>query len=165
MKSIRVLTYFSTVLATAGLCLAFYFGRWPDLVYLTVLLGAFWIFTHWQRLKWGLNLALVLSALFLIVATWAESSRLWILISLVVFVMSWDLGRFTQLIENVAFIPEVNNLIKNHILRLGGVLVIGFILCLLALNINFKINFDWILILVFVMFLALSQVVGYLRRS
>lgn len=163
MKIIHGLAYSGIIVAIASLSVAFLQISQPVMMYVVLLLGSFWGLSHWRRWNWANNLAFALNVLSLGGAAWIAGVSVWLFVALAGMIVAWDLGRFIRIIESVDIILNEGNIIKQHLIRLGVVLVIGLGLSFLALNLNFKTSFDWMLILAFVMMLAISRAVGYLR--
>lgn len=165
MKVIRCLLYFGIALVGLGLSLGLYQHRFPNLAYLGWVLGLLWAIASWRRWIWVENLVFILSMLLLGVFAWIGAKTIWLLVALIGAITAWDLERFVRVMDDAPAVRNENQLIQKHILRLGGVLVIGAGLSLLTLFSDFRISFGWMLILTFVMILALSRVIGFIRRN
>lgn len=165
MKMLRALIYIGIGFTTAGMWMAFNSGKWPEISYLSIVLGGFWVIAQWRRWGGASNLIFAVNAILFGFAALSPLPLVWLSISLTGMVLAWDIGRWMQIMENAPHISNGTQLIRNHLIRLGGVLVIGLSLSLLAMNLDFSLSFEWVLILVFMMVFLLSRVVGYMRRG
>jgi hypothetical protein len=165
MKIVQVLIYGCITLGALSLSLACLAIDLTILAISVLLLVFFWAVAFWRGWDWAVNSLFGLNVIILGSAAWLGANLIWIFIALAGFIAAWDLGRWIRLAGEVDHILYEGLLVKQHLFRLGGVLVIGLGLSFLALNLDFKYSFDWALILAFVMVLALSRVVGFLRQG
>jgi len=164
MKRISTYTYVFIMLFVLSLGLALWRIGYAGLALVAIILGALWGLAQWRGWHRFNTLAFALSIVLVGIGAWAGSPQFWLFLSLVFSIVVWDLGRFARLADSASFVRDEGRMIRAHLIRLGGVLVIGVGLSLLALNLSFRANFDVALILAFVLILSLSRVVGFLRE-
>ena len=97
-------------------------------------------------------------------ASWLGVSTLWLSIGILATLASWDIAHLISRGRRVEKIENEDEMVARHFRRLSGVLVIGLVFSLLALNLRLTFSFGWTLILGFLMILALSRVVSFLRN-
>lgn len=90
-------------------------------------------------------------------------SAWWLLVSLCAALVIWDLARFEKRIDVLVNRQLALQLEKDHLLKLGIVLIAGLGLALLALFIRVQLNFTLELLLVIALLLGLGQLVRSLR--
>ena len=137
------------------------FSAWAIAIFL---LGGFWAIAYLWKWPWGNSFSFALFCLAIVFGAWVEVNQYWLIIAIISALAAWDIANLIARTRRVARIDDEDNIVVHHLRRLGGVLVIGLVVCLLALNLRLTLTFGWILILGFMMILALSKVVSFLRQ-
>ncbi len=165
MKLLQQVFYSSLAVTALSLAIGFVTNGLTGYVVLPLLIASFWALSQWRTWAWGNPLSFGFYCLVIAVGVWQDVSVVWLLLGIASSIVSWDLSHLIARGKRVEKIIDQGEMIKRHFLRLGGVLVIGLGLCLLALNLHLTITFGWALILGLLMFLALSRVISFLRSE
>jgi hypothetical protein len=164
MKLVRQIFSLSLALSLVSLTAAFLgmLGWVPILIGFSI--GLQWAFMVWKGRKTlsfsflGLLALLVYGAALYLPAGW-------LLGSLVMLLVAWDLGEFSE--HLVRFDPDRVDpkLVHNHISRLFYVAGMGLVLGGLALAIKVRLGFGLAVLLGLLVFVGLAGAVRFLRRS
>ncbi len=165
MKLQVSLFYTSLALCTLSFGVAFLVHGSLAFAVLNFSLGAFWAISHWREWSWGGLLSFGLFCLMIAFGVWRGVGVLWLLVGIAATIVAWDMARWIAQAKRAGRIIGGDKLIRHHLLRLGGVLVIGLGLSTLALNLKLAFTFGWALILGLLMILALSRVISFLREQ
>jgi hypothetical protein len=139
-------------------------GRWW-VVLACGLVGALWLLLSNRDAE----LRPTASFLFLIGAcgagTFLSYNSVWLLTNLVVTLIAWDLDRFTREFQLTSKGQPSNKneqaVFRAHLKRLGIVVLLGWSLGVVALNVRISLNFVSAMILVTLLLLSLRQVVSF----
>jgi hypothetical protein len=165
----RRVAYLAIVAASLGTGLQYALDdRWW-VVLACGLVGALWLLQS----KYGAELRPTVSLLFLAgvggVGTFFSYNPVWLLTNLLVALIAWDLDHFTRDYQqfSVGQARESDDpaLFKAHLKRLGIVAMLGWSLGVVALNVQFSLNFASALTLSLLALLSLRQIVRYLGRE
>ena len=154
MNLVRSILFGSVSVLSLSLAVGHFLAGHPVWVFVAIFLGIFWAFAH---------LSFLLFCITIVMGTFFDVAIIWLIMGVVSALVAWDISYWTTRKNRVGRIDREDIMVKQHLRRLGGVLVIGLGFSLLALNLHLTLTFGWILILGFVMILALSRVVSYLR--
>jgi hypothetical protein len=164
MKLVRQIFSLSLALSLVSLTATF-LGKlgWVP-IFIGLAIGLQWAFMVWKGWKTlpfsflGLLALLVYGA-----ASYLPAG--WLLGSLVMLLVAWDLSEFSEHLER--FDPERvdSKLVHNHILRLFYVAGMGLGLGGLALAIKVRLGFGIAVLLGLLVFVGLAGAVRFLRRS
>jgi len=159
------LFFIGVILSSLGLGIGFWTANALGLTIAALVAGSFWALSHWRRWTWGNDVSFLLFSLFLALGAWLEMNLPWMLAGMTGMLAAWDMSDWIQRLMRVERIAKQQEQTRQHILRLGAILVIGSGLTLLALTLRLTFSFGWALILGFVMIIALSRVIGYLQKQ
>ena len=153
-------------LATFGLTIGYVLNALWIGAAIIVALGLFWLVGQWR----GWRPVSVLVAIFFIFTTafgvWrGVSTGGWMLFSLVVTLVAWDLDQFTHRLEQAEQIAGETELKRIHLQRLLIVAGLGFLFGGIALRLQFEFNLGWGIFLGLLAIAGLSRIIGFLRRE
>ena len=131
---------------------------------IALLLAAFWTFAHFRDWVWANSFSFLLLFIVIVLGTYVDVENIWLIIAIFSALVAWDISYWISRRNRVQRVDHEDIMLNQHLRRLGGVLVIGLGLSLVALNLRLTLTFGWMLILGFVMILALSRVVMFLRE-
>ncbi len=163
MNLVRSILFGSVSVLSLSLAVGHFLAGHPVWVFVAIFLGIFWAFAHLRDWAWANSLSFLLFCITIVMGTFFDVAIIWLIMGVVSALVAWDISYWTTRKNRVGRIDREDIMVKQHLRRLGGVLVIGLGFSLLALNLHLTLTFGWILILGFVMILALSRVVSYLR--
>jgi hypothetical protein len=169
--------FFLSVGMAAGFGLTGHMG-WAAV---SLLLGAFWASVDWWGLKSrsapagrtprrragdpfmdGLGLLVFIG--LAVWAVWLGMSNWLALLTVLLALAAWDLGRFTFRLSDVPDAAAAARLERVHLLRLGLALAIGLVLGGLALLVRISLDFGWALLIGAAAVIALSRAARGLVR-
>jgi hypothetical protein len=152
-------------LATLGLAVGYATsGRW---IWMTAILlvGLLWLTEPWHGGRWVATLALLLFSAVAGVGVLLGFSTFWLLTSMVIVLVAWDLDHFGNYLAEAPEIRNETELTARHLRRLGFVSVSGWFLGIVALNVQVRLNFVLTLALAIVIIFALSGGIRQMRRE
>lgn len=164
MKLVRQLFTLSLALSLASLTVAFLGMRgWvPIIIGLTI--GLQWAFMVWRgRRTYAFGFLGLLALLIYGAAIYLSAG--WLLLSLVMLLVAWDLSEFSEHLARFDPSRVSPKLVQNHIIRLFYVAGVGLGLGGLALVIKLRLGFDIAVLLGLLVFVGLAGAVRFLRRS
>jgi hypothetical protein len=162
---VRRVAYLAIVAASLGAGFPFALdGRWW-VVLACGLVGALWLLQSTRDVE----LRPTAIFLFLVGAcgagTFLSYNSVWLLTNLVVTLIAWDLDRFTREFRLTTKDQPSNKneqaLFRAHLKRLGIVVLLGWSLGVVALNVRISLNFGSALILSTLSLLSLRLVVRF----
>jgi hypothetical protein len=152
-------------LATLTLAAGYAFsGRW---IWMTAILlvGLLWLTEPWHKGRWVATLALLLFPTIAGVGILLGISSFWLLTSVVILLVAWDLDHFWHYLADAPDTRDETELTTRHLRRLGFVAVSGWLLGIVALNVQIRLNFVLTLALAIVIVIALSGAIRQMRRG
>jgi hypothetical protein len=164
VKLVRQIFSLSLVLSLASLSAAFLGIRGWFPIFIGFSIGLQWVFMVWNgRRTFYFNFLGLLALLIYGAAIYLPAG--WLLGSLVMLLVAWDLSEFSEHLAR--FDPERVNpkLVRNHILRLFYVAGAGLVSGGLALVIKVRLGFAIAVLLGLLVFVGLGGAVKFLRRS
>ncbi len=128
-------------------------------------MGALWGMGAWRGWRWSDDVTfvgvVVLAASGILVGTRTPG-----LVAAVLLVLAgWDLGRWCARVGESLRVEGELDLLRKHVYRLGGGLLLGGVLSGLALNLRVGLRFGGALLLGLLMILASRWLLGALRES
>jgi hypothetical protein len=152
-------------LATFGLAIGYALNALWIGAAIIVALGLFWLVGQWR----GWRSVSVLAAIFFIFAAalgiWQGVTATWMLFSLVVTLVAWDLDQFTHRLEQGEQIVGETELKRPHLQRLLIVAGLGFLFGGIALRLQVELNLGWGIFLGLLAIVGLSRIIGFLRQE
>lgn len=168
MRAAVVLRSIAAVAAALTLALAYLLGSiWTGAVPLVVL-GLLWLLEQLKVAHAGRVWSSLLLLLHLIAAAlgiWLELNGPLLLGGVVLALIAWDLEHFVLRVQSAPPLPVHQKLAQQHLGRLLAVAATGLSLGLVALLVEIDLTFALALLFGLLLFLALAQVVTFLRRS
>jgi hypothetical protein len=164
MKLVRQLFTLSLALSLASLTVAFLRMRgWVPII-IGLFIGLQWAFMVWRgRRAYAFGFLGLLA--FLIYGAAIYLAAGWLLGSLVMLLVAWDLSEFSEHLARFDASRVSPKLVQNHIIRLFYVAGMGLGLGGLALVIKVRLGFDIAVLLGLLVFVGLAGAVRFLRRS
>ena len=165
---IRRLAFLFSVSAAALLALALFLAGlpWPGLALL--LFFAFWAYSFFQDAAWAAPAGLIVTFSFAALGIfWGYQASetginfLLLLVASLLALAGWDLADFSARLNRSAPQDQTGPLQLRHLLRLGLVLLSGFLLAMLTLNWQLSLPFGWMVTLALLSALGL----GFIIRS
>ena len=89
----------------------------------------------------------------------------WLISALVAALIAWDLDHFANILDDAAAIRDEANLKRRHLLRLGIVSGLGWLLGIVALNVRITFGFSLTLLLGLLLIVSLAGAIRYIRRE
>jgi hypothetical protein len=130
-----------------------------------ILIGIIWLAGVWLGRSWPTTVGLVGLVLITAVAALLGLAPILLLTGMALALFAWNLGNVNRMLTAVPDIRDESALIKTHLQWSGGTIGLGWLLGLIALNIQFSINFWWALVLGIVVVFALSHLVRRLQQE
>ena len=165
MKLARRLFYLSLVFSATAFAFAFIVREYLVLALLPSLVAVLWAVAEIRCWRWAAAPAFIILIVLMIPAAALGAHWLYLLIGLLAVLAAWDLSRWMALAGRAQRLEDEALLAGTHARRLGGVLLVGFLLSLLGINLQIKITFGWAFLLALSLILALSRLVSFLRHS
>jgi hypothetical protein len=160
------LYYFSITIAILALAISFATAGFIWGIIIAFIIGAAWILSIWRGWRSGGILSMFCLIFGISAAALQEDgSRVALLISTVATLATWDLSAFASVLNANENIAAKDDLIRNHLLRLSSVLILGIALPLIAFALQFDLKFWQAFLLGVVLLIGLSQVFTQLKRS
>lgn len=131
---------------------------------LLIVLGVAWIFGLFRK-AWASSLGFALVTFAVIIGVFHGLPTLLVAASFLFAFIAWDLAEFHSRIKLAARVDQISQLERQHLLRLGFVLVSGFGLVALTRFIRLRFTFEAAAILVLAGIWGISLLVGQLRRA
>jgi len=152
-------------LSTLGLALTYAStARWVWVAAI-MLVGLLWLTEPWHAGSWASTLGL----LFFIALTAAGAimnlPRFGLFANLTAVLVAWDLDQFSHYLGHVDDVRNETELIKSHGQRLGGVVLLGWLLGLVALRVQLTFHFILTLALSLLVIVSLGRAIRYARRE
>jgi uncharacterized membrane protein len=88
-----------------------------------------------------------------------------LLLSVVAVLAAWDLDYFVRRLKSVERVEKRHDLEQSHLKRLMSVAVLGLLLGGIAIAVEIRLNFGWILFWGIVLILGLSRLIDLLNRE
>jgi hypothetical protein len=151
----------------AALCLAVGYAQhtlWSGVLTIAVG-GCIWLVALWRRWTWTAPVGLSLSTVAAAVGLWLGAGDAWMIAGLIAALSAWDLEHLVRNVRSVGRVDDEEALERHHLVSLLIVDALGFGLAFLALNLTIQFSFGVIVLLVMLLILALSRVVGIVRRE
>lgn len=92
-------------------------------------------------------------------------SSIWMLAGVVATLLAWDLENLYQRMMAAHKIESALQLFQQHLRRLLPVILVGSLLGVFALSVRIELGFWWLALLAFAGVIALSRIIGSLRRE
>ena len=165
MKIIQRAFYFSLILTAAVFTAAFLAHGFPALSLIPFLITLFWALAEHRHWYWATTPAWIGLVLLLLLANSLKIHWVYLLLGILTGLTAWDISRWMRLTGRAQRLEDESAIVRTHLRRLGGVLLFGFLLSLLGINLQVKISFGWAFLLGLIPILALNRVVAYLRRA
>lgn len=129
------------------------------------LLGAFWCEALLRAWRWPASPLLVFFTCSAVYGAWQGFPPFIMLVGILAALSAWDLDHMLQRFAQVKSAALMPGLERRHLQRLAAVNGLGLLLGCAALLIQVHISFTLAIILGLAAFIALGQVVVFLRRS
>jgi len=134
-----------------------------------ILTGALWAYPSPYFAGPRSTVSLLLLAVFGSFGVFLGQSQLWLLTSLVILLIAWDLDHYTRIFQefdkNQAGGQKSTELFTSHLKQLGLIAGSGWILGVVALNIRIQISFSVALFVTLLMVLSLRHVARNLTQG
>jgi hypothetical protein len=151
----------AVLLISAAFILANYWVGLP----LVIVIGGIWLVGVWHSRSWLTTLGLVGMVMVTAVGAVLGLSPILLLTGVALAVFAWSMGNVARLLNAVSDVRDESSLIKTHVQWTGGVIGLGWLLGLIALNGQFSLKFGWVMGLGVVIVLALSWFVRRLQQE
>lgn len=165
MKLVRRLFYISLIAAAAVDIAAFSLYGYPALALIPLLAAALWGLSEFRQWHWAAAPAFISLIVLLLPAALLHVHGFYLLVGLLMALSAWDLSRWMALAGRAQRLEDEALFVGTHARRLGGVLLVGLLLSLLGINLQFRITFGWVFLLALSLILALGRLIRFLRSN
>jgi hypothetical protein len=159
------LAWLALSLALALLALGMVLVGYPPLALFALPLAALWGLGRRYQRRWLISLVLAGCCLALIALSVLGLSPYWLIAIVLALLSAWDLEYFSWRLSLAELIEGEKELVLRHLLRLGLVCLLGFLLVEVALLLELRLGFGLLLFLALLGVLALRQGLDLLGRS
>ena len=135
---------------------------WPVSIFLLIL-ATLLLYLVKRKFSPTLSLAISLGTIFAAIGVSLGMPFPLALTGLLTLLAAWDLDSFSKRLAFAAVDDDPKLIERQHLLRVGMVLLLGIGGSLISLNIRLKFNFELALGLVLLTFLGLGALVNWLR--
>jgi hypothetical protein len=129
-----------------------------------LILGALWLFAGWKRWAWFSTIAILITVALAGFGLWIELSPGWLIAGALGGLLAWDLSEFVRRLDVAPKSEDLQGLQRRHIARLTIVALVGLLLASIAMLVRLEFTLEWMMLLVLVAVLGLTQLVAWLRR-
>jgi hypothetical protein len=161
----RISTGVAIGLATIGLATGYVIAERWSWVAGILAIGLLWLAEPWHGARWVPTMALLLFTMAAIVGVFLELPVVLLFSSLVAVLVAWDLGHFANYLDDVQEILDERDLTIKHFRRLGVVAGLGWLLGIVALNVQLTFDFVLTLVLALLGIIVLSRAVRQVRHD
>jgi hypothetical protein len=135
-------------------------GLWR-VTLLIVAFGGLWLFGQRRNWGWVASAALVCFVTAAACGFWLGLSAGWMLASVVIALIAWDLTHFAWRLRSVERAELALELERSHLRRLSGVVGTGLLLAGAALLARIRLGFAAAFVVAMIAALGLSQLIGF----
>ena len=139
-------------------------GYWAGLLLLAII-AASWLAGIWYGRSWLTTLGLVGLILVTAVGGILELLPVLLLTAVALALFAWDMGNYGRALAVVPDVRDEPGLIKIHMQWAGGMIGLGWLLGLIAINVQLPLNLGWTFGLGLVVVLGLRWLVRRLQRE
>jgi hypothetical protein len=130
-----------------------------------LLLGAFWLFTHFRKWYWFSSFALLIMILAAGYGVWLGYPTVWMVLGAVGGLLGWDLSDFARRLGYASPMDDTRMMERRHLERAGIVAALGLGLALLSVFLRFeRLAFEVAVGLLLLAVLGLTRLVIGLRK-
>ena len=129
-----------------------------------IILGAAWLITAWNGVRWFSSFALALVILASAFGLWFRFAPGWMFSSVIFALVAWDLARFRQ---RLIFLPareDKRGMERRHIARLSLLSLVGLFIASITMFLRGAFINEWGALLLIVTVLDLAQLIVWLRK-
>jgi hypothetical protein len=130
-----------------------------------ILIGIIWLAGVWLGRSWPTTVGLVGLVLITAVAGLLGLAPVLLLTGMALALFAWNLGNVNRMLTAIPDVRDEPALIKTHLQWSGGAIGLGWLLGLIALNVQFSLQFGWVLALGMMVVLALRWFVRRLQQE
>jgi len=132
---------------------------------LIVLLGMAWFASQQRKVFGNEDFLLFLFILSALISFFLGAPVWMLLLGVVASLGAWDLNHFLQRLSRAERVDLVSGLGREHLRRLLLVEAIGLLAGLVAINLQVRITFWWIALLVVLVVIGISRIVVRVRKE
>ena len=155
----------SIILGTASLAIGYAQGGASNYSLWLLLLGAFWLLTHFRKWYWFSSITLLVIVFAAAYGVWREFPTAWMLLGALGGLLGWDLSDFARRLSYASPMDDTRGLERLHLERAGIVAALGFGLAILSIVIRVeRLAFEVAVGLVLLATLGLTRLVIGLRK-
>jgi hypothetical protein len=130
-----------------------------------VVFGVVWLVAVWKRWRWFAHVGLAVNFLAAALGLWfLDFPPGWMFAGAIFALLAWDLTSFRYRQRFAGSDAERRSVELRHLLRLSVIAVVGFALSSIAMILRLQFSFDWIVFMVVVVGLGLSQIIRWFRN-
>ena len=129
-----------------------------------IILGAAWLITAWNGVRWFSSFALALVILASAFGLWFRFAPGWMFSGGIFALVAWDLARFRQ---RLIFLPareDKRGMEHRHLARLSLLSLIGMFIASITMFLRGAFTNEWGALLLIVTVLDLAQLIVWLRK-
>ena len=154
-------------LATAVFLIAFAFALenlWVGLL-LSLFIGGIWLAGYWYGRSRLVTAGLASLIFVTVVVVILDVSPTILLTGIALALFAWTMENVEQQLTAVSAVRGESELIKKHVQWAGGLIGLGWLLGVVALNLQLTLTFGWVLLLGIVVVFALSRFMRRLQQD
>jgi len=130
-----------------------------------LIFGVLWFFAARQRWAWFSSIGIFVLVTLAGYGLWHELSPGWMITGALGGLFAWDLTEFMRRLRFAARTDDLRGLERRHLARLTIVALIGALLASISMLTRLEFTFEWVVLLTLIAALAVTQLVGWLRRG
>ena len=157
--------YFTLWIGTLALAWAYHQADLPNLVWITLALGALWSWGLSQHKKRMPVFGLVLITLLSVIGLFKELPFGWSFAASLSGLLSYDLSNFRLRLRFASPSEDTKTLQRIHFIRLSLMTLLGLILSSFAMLWQAEFTFEWVVFLILAGVWGVSLLVGWARKS
>ncbi len=165
MILIQRISIIAICLATLSLGIGYAAARYWAMLPMFAFLCGLWLGLRLQNWGWVHSIALLIYSGLAAFGLLARVPAVWMLICLLAALSAWDLEYFLRRVKSIEQEETARLLAQQHLQRLAAVDGVGLILAGAALAVQSRFSLGVGLVVGLLAILALSQVIGFLRRE
>ncbi len=155
----------SIVIATGTLAGAYVLGGQVAAAFALGTLGIIWLLLSLLHKYWVANPVFACLIAFTFVGSLLDFNIVVLWAAILALLVAWDLSHFVQRIRYAERVEDFPQALRQHFLRLGGVLVVGGMFSMLALQLRVRLGFAVAVLLSLLAAIGLAQAVAFFRRE
>ena len=161
----RAVLFVSILTGMGALARGYLEASQPDVARGLLIFAALWLIAQFRNWRWFASVGLSVTVIFSAYGVWTSAPAGWMLAGILGALFAWDLSDFEQRLENAPTLSERESLERPHLIRMGGVAALGFVLSLASMLFRPQFSFEWVAFLALLAAIGLTQLVARMRKG